>query len=95
MGMLPEAEIRTEALDVSGFCQPAVEVGGDYYDYVALSEHKLGIIVGDVTGHGFYSVLLLRWQKVVFTPWRKSTTHLTALCIRCATRCLCRFKDVC
>lgn len=63
MGMLPEADIRTETLDVSGFCQPAVEVGGDYYDYVALSDNKLGIIVGDVTGHGFYSGLFVAMAK--------------------------------
>ena len=29
MGMLPEADLRTSSLDVSGFCQPAVEMGGD------------------------------------------------------------------
>ena len=63
MGMLPEADLRTDRLDVSGFCQPAVEVGGDYYDYVVLSEQKLGIIVGDVTGHGFYSGLFVAMAK--------------------------------
>ena len=63
MGMLPEGDLETEHLMVSGFCQPAVEVGGDYYDYVALSDDKLGIIVGDVTGHGFYSGLLVAMAK--------------------------------
>ena len=63
MGMLPEADVHTEKLEVSGFCQPAVEVGGDYYDYVTLSDEKLGIIIGDVTGHGFYSGLFVAMAK--------------------------------
>ena len=63
MGMLPEADLRTENLDLSGFCQPAVEVGGDYYDYVTLSRNKVGIIVGDVTGHGFYAGLFVAMAK--------------------------------
>ena len=63
MGMLPDADVRTDKLEVSGFCRPAVEVGGDYYDYVMRSDKKLGIIIGDVTGHGFYSSLFVAMAK--------------------------------
>ena len=62
-GMLPEADFCTEKLQVSGFCRPAVEVGGDYYDYISRSDEKLGIIICDVTGHGFYSSLFVAMAK--------------------------------
>jgi len=54
-------------LDIAGFMEPAEEVGGDYYDVL---QHggmvKIGI--GDVTGHGLESgVLMLMVQIAVRT----------------------------
>ena len=52
-------------LDISGFMQPADEVGGDYYD--VLRHHNLVKIgMGDVTGHGLESgVLMLMVHSIV------------------------------
>jgi serine phosphatase RsbU (regulator of sigma subunit) len=45
-------------LDISGYMKPATEVGGDYYDVLHHNGHvKLGI--GDVTGHGLESGMLM------------------------------------
>lgn len=63
MGMLPIGDMSTSAADVSGFCQAAVEVGGDYYDFLSLQDDRLGLIVVDVTGHGFYSGLFVAMAK--------------------------------
>ncbi len=63
MGMLPIGDMNTRAADVSGFCQAAVEVGGDYYDFLPLQDDRLGLIVVDVTGHGFYSGLFVAMAK--------------------------------
>ncbi|MCA9635256.1 MAG: SpoIIE family protein phosphatase, partial [Myxococcales bacterium] len=54
-------------LDIAGFMRPADEVGGDYYDVLQGSRAlKLGI--GDVTGHGLESgVLMLMVQTAVRT----------------------------
>ncbi|WP_349649018.1 SpoIIE family protein phosphatase [Candidatus Parabeggiatoa sp. HSG14] len=56
-----------EELDIAGFMEPAEEVGGDYYDVLEQDEHiKIGI--GDVTGHGLESgVLMLMVQTAVRT----------------------------
>ena len=60
------AELQSvEGLDIAGHMQPAVEVGGDYYD-VLQHEGRVKIGIGDVTGHGLESgVLMLMTQAIV------------------------------
>ncbi len=54
-------------LDIAGFMQSAEEVGGDYYDVVQ-HNGKVRIGIGDVTGHGLESgVLMLMAQTAVRT----------------------------
>jgi len=63
MAMLPEGDLSTEHLQISGYCCPAAAVGGDYYDYLPLGGEKLALIIADVMGHGFYSGLLVAMAK--------------------------------
>jgi len=63
MAMLPQGNLSTENMELSGYCRPAADVGGDYYDYLLLEDDKLGIIICDVTGHGFYSGLFVAMAK--------------------------------
>ena len=63
MAMLPEGDLSTEAITISGYCHPAEDVGGDYYDYLPLAGDQLGLILADVMGHGFYAGLLVAMTK--------------------------------
>ncbi|MBD2176933.1 SpoIIE family protein phosphatase [Pseudanabaena sp. FACHB-1998] len=45
-------------LDIAGFMEPAAEVGGDYYD-VLQQDERIKIGIGDVTGHGLESGMLM------------------------------------
>ena len=55
------------SLDISGFMEPAAEVGGDYYDVVA-NDGGVFFGIGDVTGHGLESgVLAIMVQTAVRT----------------------------
>ena len=69
MMLLPkEKELgQIEDLEIAAFMEPAEEVGGDYYDI--LQHHgRLTISIGDVTGHGLESsVLMLMVQTAVRT----------------------------
>ncbi|MEY3220122.1 MAG: hypothetical protein RIT27_1479 [Pseudomonadota bacterium] len=54
-------------LDIAGFMEPASEIGGDYYD-VLHHEGRTKIGIGDVTGHGLESgVVMLMVQMAVRT----------------------------
>jgi phosphoserine phosphatase RsbU/P len=63
-----ESELDSiEQLDISGFMESATEVGGDYYD-VLQQEGRIKIGIGDVTGHGLESgVLMIMVQTAVRT----------------------------
>ena len=66
--ILPKPEeLEIEGLDIAGYMEPADEVGGDYYDVL----HTDGIVtmgIGDVTGHGLESgILMLMTQTAVRT----------------------------
>ncbi|MFN3360169.1 MAG: SpoIIE family protein phosphatase [Pseudanabaenaceae cyanobacterium] len=58
--ILPKSDELKELkkLDIDGFMEPASEVGGDYYD-VWQNNGVLHLSIGDVTGHGLESGLLM------------------------------------
>ncbi|NJM18758.1 MAG: SpoIIE family protein phosphatase [Richelia sp. RM2_1_2] len=67
--ILPRAKELAEIpdLDIAGFMQTASEVGGDYYDVIH-HDGKVKIGIGDVTGHGLESgMLMLMVQTAVRT----------------------------
>ncbi|OKH32293.1 hypothetical protein NIES2119_26730 [[Phormidium ambiguum] IAM M-71] len=66
--ILPKPEeLEIKGLDIAGFMQPADEVGGDYYDVLQI-DGVVTIGMGDVTGHGLESgILMLMAQTAVRT----------------------------
>jgi sigma-B regulation protein RsbU (phosphoserine phosphatase) len=60
--LLPQAEPSLPGLDIAGLSIYCDEIGGDYYDYLEISEDPLGaaaVVVGDVSGHGAQAALLM------------------------------------
>src|ERR1700692_3506178 len=50
--MLPAHPLREGRATISYAFQPMLEVGGDYLDYFLLSDGRIGLYVGDVSGKG-------------------------------------------
>lgn len=74
--ILPAAEElhQIPELDISGFMEPAEEVGGDYYD-ILTQNGQVKIAIGDVTGHGLASgVLAIMVQTAVRTLMEANET---------------------
>ncbi|MEG5062842.1 SpoIIE family protein phosphatase [Microcoleus sp. B3-A4] len=66
--ILPNAEeLKIEGLDIAAYMEAADEVGGDYYD-VLNTDGVVTLGIGDVTGHGLESgILMLMAQTAVRT----------------------------
>ncbi len=45
--------------DIAGECRPADAVGGDFFDIFSIDEGQLGLVVADVSGHGFGPALIM------------------------------------
>ncbi len=56
--LLPENR-RVGAYDIAARMHPAAEVGGDYYDIIQAGEDRNWIAIGDVSGHGVESGLVM------------------------------------
>lgn len=63
MSLLPSGPVRLPGVSLAAMCVPAREVGGDYYDFFALSEHRLGILIADVAGKGTSAALYMAELK--------------------------------
>jgi sigma-B regulation protein RsbU (phosphoserine phosphatase) len=60
--LLPKDNPRIKGLDIAGKSIYCDETGGDYYDFIKLDESRhesIAIVVGDVSGHGISSALLM------------------------------------
>jgi sigma-B regulation protein RsbU (phosphoserine phosphatase) len=57
--LFPQHLPAVPGLDYCGHCRPAREVGGDYYDFLALPGGRLGIAIGDVSGKGVGAALMM------------------------------------
>jgi phosphoserine phosphatase RsbU/P len=57
--LLPSCAPKGVAMEVSGFCEPARGVGGDYYDFINFDNSQLGLAIADVAGKGMPAALLM------------------------------------
>ena len=60
--LLPTCDPRVAGLDIAGRSLYCDETGGDYYDYIRSANQdtgKIGLVLGDVSGHGIPSALLM------------------------------------
>jgi sigma-B regulation protein RsbU (phosphoserine phosphatase) len=64
--LFPRKTRRLATLDYAGHCMPAREVGGDYYDFLEVSERAIGFVLGDVSGKGVPAALLMANLQACF-----------------------------
>ncbi|MCK5190171.1 MAG: SpoIIE family protein phosphatase, partial [Methylococcales bacterium] len=57
--LFPSKAIKTDDFEIQGFCLPADQVGGDYFDYFFRDKENLDIIMADVSGHSIGPALFM------------------------------------
>jgi sigma-B regulation protein RsbU (phosphoserine phosphatase) len=57
--LLPTGRPSYAGLKFFDHYTPALQVSGDYFDYIALPENRLAVVVGDVAGKGISAALLM------------------------------------
>ena len=63
MSLLPQGPLVMAGLSVTALCVPAREVGGDYYDFLPLDDHRVGVLIADVSGKGTSAALYMAELK--------------------------------
>jgi phosphoserine phosphatase RsbU/P len=64
LSILPHEMPQINRLDLAARYIPMTEVAGDFYDFIVVDEHRVGIFVGDVSGHGMPSALISSMLKI-------------------------------
>ena len=59
LSLFPNWKPEIRGFEVDGLCLPCLEVGGDWFDYIPLSEEKIGFVLADVSGKGMAAALLM------------------------------------
>jgi phosphoserine phosphatase len=57
--LLPHCPPTLEGYDIAGWYQPADETGGDFFDFPERGPGRLGVAIGDVSGHGVGPALVV------------------------------------
>ena len=57
--LFPKQKLKIPGFEVIGWCKPATETGGDYYDWCQLPSKDGFVMLGDATGHGLGPALLI------------------------------------
>jgi phosphoserine phosphatase RsbU/P len=57
--LFPQTLPPIAGIEYAGACRPALGVGGDYYDFLALPGGQFGIAIGDVSGKGIAAALMM------------------------------------
>ncbi|MCG8307156.1 MAG: PP2C family protein-serine/threonine phosphatase [Cytophagales bacterium] len=72
--LFPKELPYTDTIKVSAFYQPHHSIGGDYYDFIKISDHRFLFCIADVSGKGIPAALLMsNFQASLRTLTRQTT----------------------
>jgi serine phosphatase RsbU (regulator of sigma subunit) len=90
--LLPVHAPAVAGIDLAAICEPAREVGGDYYDFFELGARQLGVLMADVSGKGTSAALYMAELKGLMLSLTRSVRSPRQLLIE-ANRLLAAHLD--
>ncbi len=61
--MIPEKAPHVQGLDIAARYIPCFDVGGDFYDFLPISEGRLVVTIADVIGKGVPAAIMMSWFR--------------------------------
>ena len=73
LSLLPQSHPQVVGWRFASFSQSCDETGGDYYDFLTRSRGSVDLVVGDVSGHGIGSALLMSSARASLRALHRGT----------------------
>jgi phosphoserine phosphatase RsbU/P len=73
--LLPDAARFAGTAQVAARCAPAESVGGDLYHLFEMTHGRLGVVIGDVSGHGFGAALIMALTMSAVAIYTQESSH--------------------
>ena len=70
-GFLPKEHLSTDRYEIRAMMAPAKNVGGDLYDYVPLDEHRVLVVIADVSGKGITAAMFMSVTLMLIRQYAK------------------------
>lgn len=77
--LLPKEGPQFRGVSFSAHFEPTASIGGDYYDVFNLDKTRLAVAIGDVSGHGLSTGLVMAMVKAAITTLVEEGAEETAL----------------
>jgi len=77
--LFPREPLYFDEYAIAGLNLPCDETGGDYYDFLTMPDGRIAIIVGDVSGHGVGSALVMSEVRALFHALLGADADLVAV----------------
>jgi len=74
--LLPVGGLSLPKHDIYGMSLPADETGGDYFDFIRAPSGHVGLVVGDVSGHGIGAALFMATARALLRAFVSSQPEL-------------------
>lgn len=64
--ILPREIPTVPGVEIAARYIPMTSVAGDFYDFLPIDDHRIGVLVADVSGHGMPAALIASMLKIAF-----------------------------
>jgi len=76
---LPQSVPMLDNFEIAAENVPAMEVGGDFYDFIQLDEHTTGLVIADVAGKGIPAALFMALSRSIVRATSATERDIQAL----------------
>lgn len=78
---LPGVRFAAPGVDIRAAMHPAKEVGGDFYDFFSLDQHRIAVVIGDVAGKGVPAAMFMAVTRTVIRATARQAERPPGQCM--------------